>query len=628
MLTRRMKNGREEAGVVLVIYTLAIVAVLLFAALAFDLGNIAQTKQHAQNAADSAALSAVWDLAPNFNGGIVANDEIQAVTDVNNYLNHNYSSVQTPLGMTSCGPLPGPLPAGVTPSTSLPNGTDCVGFYPAGKPNTIVVVIPGQNVNFTFGRVGGNTSQAVSAMAEASLTSPGPGFELPYAFCISAPPLTSATNCSTPSAGIYGLQCLKTGSGGSANNGACTGQSLGPGNFGEVFSPRYLIYPFQPGNPQKPTAGSDVEIADVDLGLDHTLVRNPSAPSNSGNVCDYVGPSSLGGTCASFNDGSSLDPLGQFVGDAVVTDTGETLNEAGPGLFNADVLPFTVDGCTFTVPRFNHPSGFAASGNCSQDNQSSSRAQTCPSTGSLVIPCLSSAAASSFGSNLPLNGVHITDYLNGCSAPPGQPYGAGGTGGTQCATSDVTANDPTNSSLWSCYEGHGPSDDANSPSPNTPSATKDAIDATTNDTNATTPPTTVWSFGDASNQEDACLSTQIQGIASNMTCTNDVASDTTLPDYCQPFSTDMAESPRFGQVPVVTPVSGGGKKGDAIVTFDDVFLYQASGHTGKVDAINAWVFPSWMVQNGPVPGQPGGPPNNGPLTANLCSLAATPGPNC
>jgi hypothetical protein len=552
----RVKNDGDEAGVVLVLYTLAIVAVLLFAALAVDLGNIAQTKQHAQDAADAAALSAVWDLASIVNGGSVLADESQAVADVDNYLQHNYPSVQTPLGLTSCGPLPGPLPAGVIPSQQ----TDCVGFYPATSPNTIVVVIPAQNVNFTFGRVGGNTSQAVSATAEASLTSPGAGYELPYAFCISS--VATPSNCASSSSGVYGLQCLKTGSGNQAS--ACLAANLGPGNFGEVFSPRYVIYP-SGGNPTG--AGNDpVMMADIDLGIDHALVPNPNAALNTSadNTCDYY-PTAP--NCGSYNDTAPYNTA-----NAVVTATGQTLDEAGPALFNADINNFTVDGCTFTVPRFNHPDGFQSSGTCSQDNPPGGFTPSCP--------CLS--PADSFGSGLPLNGVHLTDFLIGASATP---------------------SNPTTSSLYqSCYAGQGPPGDPN------PSPSHDAIDKTSGGQN-------VWSSG------DPCLSTQIQSLATNAACLS-----TPIPASCQIFSTDIAESPRFGQVPVVTPV--GGKKGDAIVSFDDVFIYQASGNGTKVDSITAWIFPYWMVKNGPVPGQPSQPPSLGPLTANLCSLAATPSQNC
>ena len=68
----RVRRRSDEEGSFLVIWVLAAVSILLFAALAIDLGNITQTKQHAQNTADSAALSAVGDLAGIAGGGSAA----------------------------------------------------------------------------------------------------------------------------------------------------------------------------------------------------------------------------------------------------------------------------------------------------------------------------------------------------------------------------------------------------------------------------------------------------------------------------------------------------------------------------------------------------------------------------
>lgn len=594
---RRWRNGDEEAGVVLVIYTLAIVAVLLFAALAVDLGNIAQTKQHAQDAADAAALSAVWDLTPIVNGGssLTAASEATAVTDVDNYLQHNYPSVQTPLTSTSCAP--GSLPALATQSSQ----TDCVGFYPATAPNTIVVVIPAQNVNYSFGRVGGNTSQAVSAIAEASLSSTTGNHELPYAFCLDfsqTPPTNCGSTATTQTAGLF---CLKT-----SSNGSCPGANIGPGDFGEVFSPRYQIYPSN-GNPTG--GGNDpIMMADIALGLDHTLVTSPDPTNNADNICDYNPPGSLQGTCPAFNNTFPYD-----TGNAVVTATGQNINEAGPALYNPALAngKFNLDGCPFTVPRLNHGPGFQPSGTCSVDNPAGGFTTT-------TCPCL--APGDTFGytpaTGNQLNGVHISDYLLQClgdtdgdnTAPSNADGSYDADGDNDCAT--PTLGTQTQSHLYTkCYQSQGPPDEPS------PSPTGDAIDKTTPQSGGST----VWSY--TSTTEDTCLSNEIQKLANDAACTS-----TPLPPQCQIFATAISESPRFGTVPIVAPVTG--KKGDAIIGFDDVFIYDATGPNNNVATITAWVFPPWMVQTGPGGGPPGGPTKPGPLTANLCSLTASPGPNC
>src|ERR1700693_6106115 len=90
---RRRRAERGEEGVFLFIYALALVSIFLFAALAIDLGNIVQTKQHAQNAADAAAVSAVGDLAPIASGSPASAQEQMAVADVESFVSLNYSSI-------------------------------------------------------------------------------------------------------------------------------------------------------------------------------------------------------------------------------------------------------------------------------------------------------------------------------------------------------------------------------------------------------------------------------------------------------------------------------------------------------------------------------------------------------
>ena len=418
---RRGEQRRDEHGAFLVLWVLAAVVILLFAALAIDLGNIAQSKQHAQDAADNAAVSAVADLASIQTGAAAPAQEAEAVADAEAYVTSNYSSI------TSGWNCPNALPPQVTP---FPSAT-CIGFFnPADSsqnltdPTGIAVAIPTQNVSYTFGKAGGLRSQGVSAVATASLQGQSPGYLLPFGF----------------TGGASGLQCLKTGSG--ANARPCNvGFAIGSGQFGVLNSPRYRVLP---GN--SPSGTNGVIMADIDLGIDHLLKIGPPAS----NICDAAQSPP---NCLAYNN-----VLGAYdYADYAAPQTGGTLNDPGPALFNADQNPFPVanSGCVISTPRLAHGDGFQAKNDCTFDNT--------PGAGG---PFLNSV--DTFGSSANLNGEHITRYLIGGT---GNPY-------------------------WtSCYAGQGPDADLN--------PSNDPIDEVISNKN-------VWS-GSGTN-EDACLSNAMAGM--------------------------------------------------------------------------------------------------------------------
>lgn len=372
---------RSDEGAFLVVWAVAIVSILVFAALAIDLGNIAQTKQHAQNSADSAALSAVGDLAPltnTANGVTSLTAEANAVTDVEAYVQKNDPSVANPADWTDPTKCPkGILPSTVAPSVG-PNATNCIGFFNPGDssksltaPTGIAVVVPSRTANYTLGKVGGLSNQKVSAVAEASVQNPGSGFLLPFGF----------------DGGGAGLQCLKTGSGNKAAG--CTGFAIGSGNFGVLNSPRYRVLPASASG-----GGNDpVLLADIALGVDHPL--NVYVSGND--ICDAT---KTPPNCTQYNKVAPFDN-----GNYVAPQPGQTLNDPGPGIFSASPNTFQVSGCTITVPRLGHPDGFVASGSCAQANT--------------FGPSAPYLATDTFGSTSPnLNGSHISKYLVSGSVSP------------------------------------------------------------------------------------------------------------------------------------------------------------------------------------------------------------------
>jgi hypothetical protein len=394
---RRVAGPEDENGAFLVIWVFAVVSILLFAALAIDLGNIVQTKQHAQDAADNAAISAVVDLAPIATGASAPAQEDVAVTDAESYVESNYSSIASSDWTGSA--CPNALP----PQVSASRDTNCIGFFNPTDPSKnlttptgIAVAIPTQSVRYTFGRAGGLKAQGISALATASLQQSNASYLLPFGYA------DGSGN---------GLQCLKTGSGNKAAG--CTGFAIGSGQFGVLNSPRYRVFPGSaPGGGQNPFL-----MADIDLGVDHILTVAPAG--GGGEVCDAVGTPP---NCLAYNNTPPYNNA-----NYAAPQPGQTLNDPGPGLFNADQNSFSVDGCTISTPRLAHPDRFQATGDCTQANPTSGP------TG----PMLNSA--DTFGSSAALNGVHVTRYMIG---GPNNPlftscYAAKGPGGT---TPDPGAN--------------------------------------------------------------------------------------------------------------------------------------------------------------------------------------------
>ena len=87
-----MKNLSQEKGQAIVLFALAAIGLIAFAALAIDGGRVFSDRRHAQNAADSAALAVALSLARAPEGA----DYLQIATDaatesaaINGYVDKN-----------------------------------------------------------------------------------------------------------------------------------------------------------------------------------------------------------------------------------------------------------------------------------------------------------------------------------------------------------------------------------------------------------------------------------------------------------------------------------------------------------------------------------------------------------
>ncbi len=371
------RRRRDEEGAILIVWMFALTGLLGLAAMAVDLGNIAQTKAHSADAAGKAALAAVVDLAtlyPASSGslagpGVPAVQEGLAVSDAESYLTSNFPSLAGANFTTGCaGDLPGSIY--IWPSS------DCVGFFNPQhsslnqtNPTAIAVAVPTQQVNYTLGRAGGAKRQAVSSIAYASLKSANSGYTLPLSYSNGGP---------------TGLECLKTGSGNNA--GICTGFATGPGNFGVINSPRYTIYPGYSNS-----GGNNFGIeTDADIGIDHLLNSFQVGYPATCDTPTIVNPCSADNATAPYDSANYAN-----------VQTGQTINLLAPALMSGGVSTPDGSGCTLS-PRFNHPDGFVATGSCSADSP----------TGGPSGPDLNAANGDTFTSTYALNGVSLHNYLD------------------------------------------------------------------------------------------------------------------------------------------------------------------------------------------------------------------------
>jgi hypothetical protein len=150
-------RSESEAGVILVIWTVALTAILGFVALAIDMGNDVQSATNIQNAADAAATAGASQLA---NTALTSSEAQQQAALVVEWVVGRYPGLAANWDSSSCTPpTTGDFEEG---SPGLP----CIEFDPSGQ--TIWVEISAQNVPSLFGNIGGAT---VEREAYASVSS-------------------------------------------------------------------------------------------------------------------------------------------------------------------------------------------------------------------------------------------------------------------------------------------------------------------------------------------------------------------------------------------------------------------------------------------------------------------------
>ena len=151
----RRSPGRGERGQVLVIFVMALIALMAAAGLAFDIGRFYMERRFLQNAADAAALAAANTL-------IAGKTQDEARTEAMTVLSRNFS-------------IP---PNGLTPSLPPASGSEVYRAGQAGVPSALIdgILFSGGSIRvavrntipYTFGRAVGLQSEQIVGQARVA----------------------------------------------------------------------------------------------------------------------------------------------------------------------------------------------------------------------------------------------------------------------------------------------------------------------------------------------------------------------------------------------------------------------------------------------------------------------------
>ena len=313
---RRHRPGRapDERGAILVTVALSMLALLAFAALAVDVGQIYSARRSDQSAADAAALAAAQDL-PNTTSAVstairVAEDNLRVDLPASSW--------------NSCGTETGALAVRAS-------GANCISFD--APRNRVRVRIPDQYIATAFAQLVGFDEMRHSAFAVASTRGSGFGGVLPFGMPAGA-------------GSSDGYACVKSGAGGQSEA-PCNGPDSG--NFGLIdfgfFGSVEIGTTIDCGSgsarrirfPNNIAVGSDHEVT-IKTITDTALVDAPTA-------CESGTP---GPNSALTETGNNSGILGDgLIGDGTFSDGGPSrLRRADSRLFGGSGETATVAGAT------------------------------------------------------------------------------------------------------------------------------------------------------------------------------------------------------------------------------------------------------------------------------------------
>ena len=415
-MSLRSDLGRgEETGAILVLWVVALTALLLFVALAVDLGNLGQTVRLSQNSVDSAALLGAQELG-------LGDAPATMVSDVETQFSQNYGGVSW--DWTACTEV-----SGFTYSVDSSNpAQDCIGYGSTTTGSLVVDVVLPSNapVGLTAfsNKVGGPSQVTVHTSAQASVQNPGGIAILPIGI--------------SSGAGGGGLTCIKGGNG----NHSCP-NNISPGDEGIVDSPRYRTFV---GTANDGKGNNDTTKVDLAIGLDHSWLQYLSSFGNN-YFCDSDGS---GDAKANKCSPGSLDnvnsPLNYDSSSYIFPLSGNTASSVQDGLldgFSSSSSSEPNANCTFS-PRLEHPDGWAAQATCGSVAANSPASPTITLDGNTLNGRQISwyMLNSENGQTVPAQGA--TEFAN---AYPGVSTSAPGTDNVNSATWTASDNQTLSSDM-------------------------------------------------------------------------------------------------------------------------------------------------------------------------------------
>lgn len=247
---RVVRRERDERGVTIVLFALTLVVLLVFTAMAVDLGAVYNERRQDQTASDAGALAGAQEATRT-----AAADTVISYTREDVDFDPALSAWQA--AWASCTD-PGRTARGYTVRSTQ---SDCISFTPNNQ--RMRVRIPNRFVKTSFGKVVGIDSFRVTAVSEVEVELSASGDVIPYGL---------------PSAGANLNEiCVKSGSNPNNPNypyGPCDGPVNG--NFGRLDIDVYGN--FSLGYTSSQCGGNaDNKVAlNTALGVDHPLGKHPN----------------------------------------------------------------------------------------------------------------------------------------------------------------------------------------------------------------------------------------------------------------------------------------------------------------------------------------------------------------
>jgi hypothetical protein len=250
------RRARHDSGVTIILTALLMVVLMIFAALAIDMGSLYSARRNDQNAADAAALGGAI---------ILSASDSTLIAQIKDSAQKTLGTTYTAAQWNSCGAITDPDAV----DTALA-GANCITTN--GGRNQVQVRIPLTAMSSIFGRAAGINSFDHSAFAIAGVASGGFGSVLPFAMPTGSPG--------------DGYSCIKSGSGGTSVE-PCDSTS---GNFGYVDFAQFgntdpaFNTPLDCGNGQQRQRTAN----NMAVGVDHDLSRYNQPPHGSTQVIDLT----------------------------------------------------------------------------------------------------------------------------------------------------------------------------------------------------------------------------------------------------------------------------------------------------------------------------------------------------